>query len=401
MSGAPPRTVVVTALLTMVLTPGVDGQQPRVPDEGSTPLFADDFESGLTGWRFPYGSGHVVVEYEGNRALRLETASLPVLAVVVGSDSWGDVRIEGRVLFSDDEHNYLGFIYRYGVDDGRIDFGSVYIKGNGSYLQANPHYDTNVGRTVYPELRADLTGRRAIRIGEWQTFALEVVGAEAHLYVGDLNTPAMTLPASASPRGPQGSFGFKPRNPGAAVLIDDIRVTDLREFRHQGPRIPDAPYDRPEHATEWNVLGPLTRHAPDVETASATDLRRSVASGGRVFRWRPFEADERGAVVTGRVVDFRGDDRVAYFHTAVESDTERVAELHLSTVDDLAIWVNGVFVGFAARQAYAWWDAGSNPEHPPLRSRVTLQPGTNHVIVRVVGGTYATGGFFLRVVDPG
>ena len=116
-----------------------------------TQLFFDDFEADLTRWRFPYGSGHAIVARDGNRALRLETVSLPVLALMEGSERWGDVRIEGRVLFPDDVHNYLGFIYRYGAEDGRMNFGSVYIKGNGSYLQANPHHDTNVGRTVYPE----------------------------------------------------------------------------------------------------------------------------------------------------------------------------------------------------------------------------------------------------------
>ena len=68
-------------------------------------------------------------------------------------------------------------------------------KGNGSYVQANLHSDTNVGRTLYPEMRAALEGPRAIVIGAWQRFALEVVGSEAHFYVGDMSTPAMTLPA--------------------------------------------------------------------------------------------------------------------------------------------------------------------------------------------------------------
>lgn len=400
MPSASPYTSMAAALLLAGLAPSVDGQEADTRPAPATQLFFDDFESDLGQWRFPYGSGHAIVARDGDRALRLETVSLPVLALMEGSEGWGDVRIEGRVLFPEDVHNYLGFIYRYGADDGRMDFGSVYIKGNGSYLQANPHHDTNVGRTVYPELRTNLTGRRAIRIGEWQRFALEVVRGEAHLYVGDLATPAMTLPPSASPHGARGAFGFKPRNPGGAVFIDDIRVTSLDGFRHTGAPVPEAPYDRLSHVTDWNVLGPLTAHAPEVEAAPAPDLGRSVPSGEHAFRWRPFQADERGAVVTGRVVDFRGDDRVAYFHTIVHSDIGRLAELHLSTVDDLAIWMNGTFVGFADGQGYAWWDAGLEPDHAPLRSRVTLRPGANHILVRVVGGTYASGGFYLRVVDP-
>lgn len=391
--------LVAAAVLALGVAPGLKAQDRPAPLEGGALLFSDDFESGLGNWTFPYGSGHAIVGTRGERALRLETEGLPVLALMNGSETWGDVRIEGRVLFPDDDHNYLGFIYRYTSGDGRIDFGSLYIKGNGSYLQANPHHDTNVGRTLYPELRTDLRGRGAIRIGQWQTFALEVVGAEAHLYVGDMVTPAMTMPAFASPMGAEGAFGFKPRNPGAGVLIDDIRVTSIPSLGYDGPPVPDIAYDRTSHTTDWNVLGPLTGHAPVVEAATAPDLGRRVVVGSRTYRWRSLEADPRGSVVTGRVVDFRGDDRVAYFHAEVPSDEDRAVELQFSTVDDLAIWVNGFFRGFAGRQGYAWSDAGSNPDHAPVRTRVTLRAGANHILVRVVGGTYATGGFFLRIVD--
>ena len=81
------------------------------------------------------------------------------------SADWDGVRLEGEVLFPDDDHNYLGFIYGYQRTGDRIDFGSLYIKGNGSYVQGNTHRDTNVGRTYLPEARTDLVGPHAITIG--------------------------------------------------------------------------------------------------------------------------------------------------------------------------------------------------------------------------------------------
>lgn len=398
---------VVAAMAGVVVAPMlglVTGNEPLLAQ--SRPVFEEDFESGLDAWSFPLGRGHRIVSEgahrivseaaAGNHALRLQTVDGPVYALVDGSAEWGDVRIEGRVLFPDDDHNYLGFIYRYRATGRRIDFGSVYIKGNGSYAQANEHHDTNVGRTVYPELRTDLEDERAIEIGAWQRFALEVVGPEAHLYVGDVTTPAMTLPAAAQG---SGSFGFKPRNPGAGVWIDDIRVTTIDGFSYRGPPIPDVPYGRDAFVTDWHVLGPLPEHALEVETADDFDPEMSARSGGQTLGWRPYSTDHRGAVLTGRITEFRGARRVAYFHATVEAEREGDAELQLSTVDDLAIWIDGTFIGYASGQPYAWWDVGDEPDHRPLRSRITLRRGSNDVLIRALGGTYATGGFYLRIVE--
>lgn len=372
---------------------------PAASDRSSDPpetvvLFDDDFESGLDGWTFPLGRGHGIVDDgSGNRVLRLRTVDLPVYALVDGSGVWDDVRIEGRVLFPVDDDSYLGFIYRYVDDRRRIDFGSVYVKGNGSYVQANVHHDTNVGRTLYPEVRASLAGARAVRIGSWQRFALEVVGAEAHLYVGDMTTPALTLPTAPHA---SGAFGFKPRNPGADVWIDDVRITAIDRFSYDNRPIPESAYHRDTFVTDWHVIGPMSSHAPAVEGGSF-DPDLAIRSDGRMLRWRPFAADHRGAVATGRATELRGSRRVAYFHARVEAARTGDAELWLSTVDDLAIWVNGKFVGFAARQGYAWWDVDRNAEHAPVRAAVPLREGPNDILVRAVGGTYASGGFYMLV----
>jgi len=102
-------------------------------------------------------------------------------------------------------------------------------------------------------------------------------------------------------------------------------------------------------------------------------------------------------VLSSRVTEYRGARRVTYFHAPVDADAPGPAVLEISTADDLAIWLNGGFIGFAASQAAAWWDAGVDAAHAPVRAHVTLREGTNHLHVRVTGGVYATGGFFVRV----
>ncbi len=359
-------------------------------------VFADDFEGDLSQWTFPKGSGHRLVASGDARhgtVLSLQTHDRIVVALMRGSETWGDVRIEGDVLFPQDVHNYLGFVYGF-VDSGRrTDFGSLYIKGNGSYIRANPHHDMNVGRTLYEELRTPLTGVAAIEIGRWQHFALEVVEGEAHLYVGDMVRPQITFPFY---EGPRGAFGFKPRNPGGEVWIDAVRVTAIDGFTYTGTPIPDIAYDTGGLLVDWQVLGPLTRSYPDVETTPfQADL--ALREGDSTVRWRPLKADRRGAVLTGTVTDYEGPRRVAYLRATVMSDVEEEVPFSLSSVDELALWINGRFVGFVSRSTTAWWDFRTNEDHRGIRGSVRLRQGENHILVRVVGGTYATGGFFMGV----
>ncbi len=364
-------------------------------------LFADDFESGLGHWRFPLGQGQEVVETGDpthGRALALQMQTLPVYALMEGSDQWGDVRVEGRVFFPEDVNNYLCFIYRYQDDGRRSDFGGLYIKGNGSYVRANPHYDTNVGRTLYEERRTPLDGSAQIEIGRWIPFALEVVGGEAHLYVGDLTMPRFTLPFGA-PQGP-GAFGFEPRSPGGAVWIDDVVVRAIDGFGYDGPPLPSVAYAPERLVTRWEVLGPLTTMVREAET-EPFDPELTVEDDGRTMRWRPFATDPRGAVVTARITEQRDSRRVAYFHGVVDSPVDGTGHLAISTVDDLALWVNGDFLGFVGGEDAAWWDVGENPEHAGATASIPLTAGENHVLIRVVGGVYASGGFFLRVDPPG
>jgi hypothetical protein len=362
-------------------------------------LFHDDFESGLDRWFFPKGQGHELVD-SGDPAhgtvLSLQTQNRIVVALIEGSEDWGNVRLEGFVQFPEDVHNYLGFVYRYDEAPDRTDFGSVYIKGNGSYIRANPHEDMNVGRVLYDEMRTPLEGEAAIVIGEWQRFALEVVGSEAHLYVGDMSRPQFTFPYF---EGERGAFGFKPRNPGGAVWVDDLRVTPIDGFSYTGPPIPDIAYDLEGLVTDWHSLGPLTRFHPEVET-SPFDAGLRVSDGGESMGWEAFRADPRGAVRTGTVTQYEGDRRVAYFHATVMAEEAGEAALGLSTADDVTLWINGRSLGFITRSNAAWHDFRTNEDRRGVRGSVPLVEGENHILVRVVGGTYATGGFFMSV-EPG
>jgi hypothetical protein len=366
--------------------------------DGSGELFHDDFELGLDGWEVSDPAAIETIDSgdpEHGAVMRLSPAHARLQALIRGSETWAGYRVEGQVLFPTDEQNYLGFIYNYREADGRVDLGSLYIKGNGSYIRVNPRRDWNPSRRMYEEYKTPLTDDDAITIGRWQGFAAEVVGPACHFYVGDMTRPKVTFDFYEHS---SGKVGFKPRVVGGPVWIDNVRVAAIDALSYSGARQPPGiAYDRGRMVTDWQVLGPLTRTFTEVEQAAAPQAV-SVRDVGGPVTWRAFEADPRGAVLTARVTDFLGPRSVAYFLTVVEVGEDEKAAMRFSTTIAMAMWVNGRFEGYSEEDRYGWYDFGVNPDHPP--SPYTEQPleaGTNHVLIRVRGGIYATAGFYATV----
>ena len=373
-------SVVVLLLVRSVLLLPTTFAQPD-----SRVLFHDDFERGLGKWEV-IGEDAVAVQNSvdpGHRSVLVLSPNGDAAALIRDSQAWGSVRLEGEMMFPSAVDNYLGFLYNFTTRGSRRDFGLIYVKGNESYLQVNPHRDFNVSRLIYPEFHVPLTGTSAVVTGQWQRFALEVAGATAHVYVGDTTIPQLTFSYLELDHG---ALGLQPRSVGGPVWVDNVTVRSISRLSYSGAPIPEPTYAPDALLVDWQVTGPF-EHTEDRfarQPASAT--------------WMRFSVDARGAVVTGRAVDYHGRRTVAYFRTTVQSLREQSGELQLSTGDDLAVWVNGRFASFVARQDAAWHDFHSNKVHAGRRIPLSLRAGSNDVVVRVRGGVYATGGFFARIV---
>jgi len=380
-----PALVVVLA----GFTPGAGSASPPVHRAPAQALIADDFERGLDRWSvIGEGTARLTPSGDPRHGTVLELVPNGDAAVLIrGSETWGRVRMEGEMLFPTDEDSYLGFLYGFTTRRERRDFGLIYVKGNDSYLQVNPHRDFNVSRLLYPELHVDLTGPSAVTVGTWQRFALEVDGATAHLYVGDTSVPQVTFSELELD---SGAIGLQPRSVGGSVWVDNVTVRPIDRLSHDGPAIPARVPVHPSTIVRWQVAGPFAR----------TRDTLALAPVSSPDEWRPFATDARGAVVTGRVVDTHGPDSVAYFRTRVDAARAERVNLQLGTIDDMAIWLNGAFQGFLSRQGAAWFDAGLHPSHPARRVPLSLQPGPNDIVIRVRGGVYASGGFFARLEPP-
>jgi hypothetical protein len=364
---------------------GVQAQTP--PRDPGAVLVSDDFERGLDAWRI-HGDGARVRDSRDpahGHVLELRPSG-DVVALIKGSEAWRGTRLEGEMLFPTDIDNYLGFVFNVRERGARMDFGVVYVKGNDSYLQANPHRDFNVSRTLYPEARAAIAGRHTIKVGVWERFAMEVIGSTCHVYIGDAEVPQLTFPHFEFE---SGALGLQPRSVGGDVWVDNVIVRRISRFSYCGEAVPLVTYTPQALLTDWRVAGAFDRthdeiaRRPDAET-----------------RWAPFHVDRRGAVTTGTVIDFHGPRSVAYFRTTVVSPVAGPARFEISTVDDLALWVNGRFHWFIPRQDLAWFDFVQNRAHQGQSIPIDLRAGANDLVLRVRGGVYASGGFYARVSGP-
>ena len=219
-----PQTAFAAIAILAAAAAAANGSAPAARQHAL--LFSDDFEHGLDAWTLAgVNAARVVSSGEPGRRMVLElTPNGDAAALIRGSDRWGRVRLEGEMRFVSNTDSYMGLIYNHRARGARQDFGLIYVKGDGSYLQVNPHRDFNVSRLIYPELHVDLTAASAVVVGEWKAFALEVDGATAHVYVGDTSTPQLTFSALEMA---DGALGLQPRSVGGAVWVDRIRVRSI------------------------------------------------------------------------------------------------------------------------------------------------------------------------------
>lgn len=362
----------------------------------------EGFEGDLSKWELvggEYAKKIATGDSQHGHALLLQPNE-GVYALVKGSDRWGGVRIEGEVLFLGEGDGYLGVLYNGSKNRSRSDFGCIYIKGDGSYIQVNPRRDGNASRLLYDEFTTGLVGPDTVLLNTWHRFKAEVIGNVCHFYFNDMETPKLVFPFFERS---SGLVGFEPRVVGDPVWIDNIAITSIREFGYKGKPMPAIVYQPDSLITDWSVIGPLTSPRPEIEGSKT--ISKHISVGGKQYSWARFETDPRGAVITGRITEYSGDRPVAYFRTILSSDREKTVRLQFSSVDEIGLFVNGEFNGFVYRQGYvsgpgrpwnAWYDFWKNPAHAGRTVPVKLKAGQNQVVIRVRNGEFASGGFFMR-----
>ncbi len=299
---------------------------------------------------------------------------------------------------------FFGFQFRL-ADEGATGEW-VYLRQHKSGLpdamQYTPILHTGANWQLYNG--PGFTGAIDIPRSVWFHVRLEVAGAQAKLYVQDMDKPALVMIDLKS--------GVEKGRVALHVL------TGLTYFSNFEVReTPDAPWQR--HPPPMPA-GTLTRWSlsPSFD-ALARDLERPLSRAERdAMSWQAVEAEPPGFVVIYRYreaphlrVTFASDFskrldpqpgmKVVFARTTIDSDREEVRKLSIGYSDDVTVFLNGRIL-YRGRSAQNFRDPGFlgivNAENDALY--LPLRKGRNELMLAVseLGGGW---GFICRLADSG
>jgi len=338
------------------------------------------------------------VEYQGRKCLLLDG----------GGATLKDCEMRDGVIDVDvatpASRSFFGIQFR--IDKPGLNAEWVYLRQHKSGLpdamQYTPVLNTGLNWQIYNG--PGFTGAVEIPRATWFHLRLEVVGAQAKLYVKDMDKPALVMSDLKS--------GVQKGQVALAVLTGATYFTNF-EMRST----PDAPWERhlppmpPGSLTEWSL-------SPSYDALTRNLERPLAASESNAIQWQDVEAEPPGLVVIYRyrqaphpMVSFATDFskrldpqpgmKVIYARTNIDSDREQVKKLYIGYSDDVSVFLNGKIL-FRGRSAQNFRDPGFlgivNPENDAVY--LPLQKGRNELMLALseLGGGW---GFICRLVEIG
>jgi hypothetical protein len=335
-------------------------------------------------------------EYQGRKCLYLDGGAAAVKDLEM-RDGVIDVDVATPA-----SRGFFGIQFRI-TNDG-ADSEWVYLRQHKSGLpnamQYTPVLNTGLNWQIYNG--PGFTGAVDIPKDVWFHLRLEVVGAQAKLYVKDMERPALVMNDLKS--------GIQEGQVALSVLTGatyfsnfTVRATPEVAWERHLPPMPAGTL------TKWSLspsYDALERH-----------LERSLShSESAAVRWQQVEAEPPGFVVINRYresphprVSFANDFskrldpqpgmRVVYARATVDSDRDQVKKLYLGYSDEVSVFLNGKIL-FRGRSAQNFRDPAFlgivNPEDDAVF--LPLKRGRNELMLAVseLGGGW---GFICRLVD--
>jgi hypothetical protein len=291
--------------------------------------------------------------------------------------------------------------------DIRIDganYEEIYLRQHKSGLPDAIQYTPvlNTGRNWQIYNGPGFTGNVDIPKGVWFHLRLEVTGAQAKLYVKDMDKPALVMDDLKS--------GVQK---GGLALYTLTGETYFSNFEVR--TTPDASWQRHPPSMQANVLTKWSI-SPSYDGLARNLERPLSASESASIQWQDVEAEAPGFVVLYRYreaphprVTFQGDFskrlepqpgmKVLYARTSIDSDREQVKKLEIGYSDDVSVFLNGKIL-YRGRSAQGFRDPGflgiANPENDAVY--LPLKKGRNELTLAVseLGGGW---GFICRLTD--
>ena len=297
---------------------------------------------------------------------------------------------------------FFGIQFRI-VDDG-ANAEWVYLRQHKSglpdALQYTPVLNTGLNWQIYNG--PGFTDAVDIPKDVWFHLRLEVVGAQAKLYVSDMDKPVLVMNDLKS--GIQKGQVALAALTGATYFSNfEIRTTPDAQWQRRLPPMP------PGTLTAWGL-------SPSYDALERNLERPLSRSESEAIRWQEVEAEPPGLVVINRYresphprVSFANDFsrrlepqpgmRVVYARTRIDSDRDQVKKLSIGYSDDVSVFLNGKIL-FRGRSAQNFRDPGFlgivNPENDAVY--LPLKKGGNELVLAIseLGGGW---GFICRLAD--
>jgi hypothetical protein len=301
---------------------------------------------------------------------------------------------------TDGRRGFFGIQFRIAPDSENGEW--VYLRPHKSGLPDAMQYTPVLGNGLNWQIYngPGFTGSVEIPREEWFHLRLVVTGAQAKLYVRDMEAPALVMDDLKS--------GLRKGRVALAVLMGETCFSDFRVRT-----TPDAPWQRhlppvpPGTLTRWSISPSLDALARDLEKP----ITPSEAAG---MTWRDVEAEPPGFVVLYRYfpaphprVSFAGDFskrlepqpgmKVVYARTRLEADRNEVRKLEIGYSDDVSVFLNGRIL-YRGRSAQGFRDPGFlgivSPENDAVY--LPLKKGENELALALseLGGGW---GFICRL----
>ncbi|MDQ6892627.1 MAG: DUF1080 domain-containing protein [Acidobacteriota bacterium] len=335
-------------------------------------------------------------EYQGRKGLLLDG----------GAASVKDFEMRDGIIDVDvatpAKRGFFGIQFRLTSEGANGEW--VYLRqhksGAPDAMQYTPILNTGANWQIYNG--TGFTGAVDIPTDAWFHLRLEVAGAQAKLYVKDMDKPALVMNDLKS--------GVQK---GAVALYVLTGATYFSNFEvRETPEVPWERHQPPMPAgtlTRWSI-------SPSYD-ALARNLERALSPAERdAIKWQEVEAEPPGFVVLYRYreaphlrVTFASDFskrlepqpgmKVVYARTTIQSDRDQVKKLLLGYSDEVSVFLNGKIL-YGGRSAQYFRDPAFlgivNPENDAVY--LPLKKGSNEVMLAVseIGGGW---GFLCRLED--
>jgi hypothetical protein len=337
-----------------------------------------------------------VTEYQGRKCLLLDGGAA-ILKDFEMRDGVIDVDVATPA-----KRGFVGFDFR--LDKDGTSYEEAYLRQHKSGLPDAMQYTPvlNTGRNWQIYNGPGFTGAVDIPRDVWFHLRLEVVGAQAKLYVKDMDKPALVMNDLKS--------GVQK---GQVALYDLTGETYFSNFEVR--TTPDVPWERhlppmpPGTLIKWSL-------SPSYDALERNLERPLAPSESEAIHWQDVEAEPPGFVVIYRYreaphprVTFQGDFskrlepqpgmKLVYARTSIDSDRDQVKKLEIGYSDDVSVFLNGKIL-YRGRSAQGFRDPGFlgivNLENDAVY--LPLKKGTNELMLAVseLGGGW---GFICRLVD--